>query len=699
MTFTQPAPSIAATEVSSQAIQAEQLRLIFATQHLNLLASFAITAVAAVVLLPFTDPIRIVSWCVVMLFSGAVRLGVLLGWRRDAQRDGNSRAWRNYLLISSALGGIGWGLGNLLLFPGQAAEQQMLLVFITAGISAAAAISLASDPLVAWSFLLPCVLPMELQVFLLPGRVGVGLGVLGLVYVVFLLAVIRRLYGYVKESVTLRLAGREREKTQTAFARALHSSQKKLQALFELSPLGCVLITTDGRLLDANRAFQRMLGREGDTFKQTATISAPECLDESRRRWLALIENGGSDTFETQFLHRDGHSIPVAVHRMLIDAGDGQHYVWSIVEDITERKRHEEQLLALNTRLSLATQAGGIGVWDLDVVEQSLMWDERMYAIFGLDARTHPISSELAAAAIHPDDWSDVTSSMTAAIGDPACERYVQEYRVLLRDDNERWLRTAGLVQRDAGGRALRVIGVAWDITELKRVARLKSEFVSSVSHELRTPLTSIRGSLGLLANGVAGELTDTAKELIDVATKNSERLSLLINDLLDIEKIESGKMRFNVQPEITAALIEQAVAANQGYAQHLQVHLRAEIKTAAAVVVDANRFMQIMANLISNAVKFSRAGDCVDIVALETETPARVRIEVRDCGPGVPMEFRERIFQRFSQADSSDTRARGGSGLGLAITRTLVEKMHGEIGFADRDGGGAVFFVELPRA
>ncbi|MFT3931688.1 MAG: PAS domain S-box protein [Spongiibacteraceae bacterium] len=681
-----------------QALRAEQLRLIFNTQHFNLIASVAITAVVGATLLPVTDSWRVIVWCGFMLLASAVRMAILIGWRRDRDRMARSSIWYKYLLLSSFLGGLSWGFGNLILFPQHGSEHQMLLVFITAGIASAAAITLAANPWVAWAFLLPCILPLELQMFLRVSGIGSSLGVLGLVYMFFLAGVIVRLHHYVKENVTLRFAERERAQLQNSFSLALRSSQEKLQALFELSPLGCILIRANGSMVDANQSFKRMLGYEDENFEAffNIGISAPECGEENRRRWYELVKNGGTDAFETQFIRKDGSRISVSLHRMAVNAGDGEHYVWTIVEDITERKRHEEQLQALNTRLSLATQAGGIGVWEVDLSDNSLVWDDRMHAIYGLEPGT-VATAGITADLVHPDDWEYVTSSMLEAINNPQSDRQVQEFRVVLANDNERWLRTAGLIQRDENGIARRIIGVAWDITELKRVARMKSEFVSSVSHELRTPLTSIRGSLGLVASGAVGELPAAAKDLIDIAHKNSERLSLLINDILDIEKIESGKMRLDIQPHSLRALLEQAIESNQGYTQNLSVYLQAQIDSDKTIMVDVNRFMQVMANLISNAVKFSTPGDRVDITALGGD--GCVRIEVCDRGPGIPLDFRDRIFQRFSQADSSDTRTRGGSGLGLAITKTLVEKMHGTIGFVDRDGGGTVFYVELPSA
>jgi PAS domain S-box-containing protein len=239
-------------------------------------------------------------------------------------------------------------------------------------------------------------------------------------------------------------------------------------------------------------------------------------------------------------------------------------------------------------------------------------------------------------------------------------------------------------------------IVVVRDITESKKIERLKSELVAVVSHELRTPITSIRGSLGLLAGGAGGTLPDKGKQLLDIALRNSERLAHLINDLLDIEKMESGKMMFDLTEQPLLPLIEQSIEANSGYAQSFNVYFVLQGKVDNVfVTVDAHRLLQVMANLLSNAAKFSPPGGQVTIALTHTDNTARV--SVRDHGPGIPSEFWPRIFHKFSQADSSDTRAKSGTGLGLAISKAIVERMGGVIGFDTGPGEGTTFWFELP--
>lgn len=241
-------------------------------------------------------------------------------------------------------------------------------------------------------------------------------------------------------------------------------------------------------------------------------------------------------------------------------------------------------------------------------------------------------------------------------------------------------------------------LAVVRDVTDRKQVEQMKSEFVSVVSHELRTPLTSIAGSLGLLAGGAAGKIPDRAKKLVDIAQSNSARLVRLINDILDIEKIEAGKMAFDIRPLPLAPLIAQGVQANAAFASGLGVAIRVDrIAAEVAVRADEDRLMQVLTNLLSNAAKFSPQGSTVRVKV--TPGTATHRISVADSGPGIPEAFRDRIFQKFAQADASDTRAKGGTGLGLSIVAELVERMDGKVSFESAEGEGSTFFVDLPAA
>lgn len=239
------------------------------------------------------------------------------------------------------------------------------------------------------------------------------------------------------------------------------------------------------------------------------------------------------------------------------------------------------------------------------------------------------------------------------------------------------------------------LVAVVRDITDRRRVEELKRQFVSTVSHELRTPLTSIAGSLGLLAGGAAGALSERASRLIGIAHSNSLRLVRLINDILDVEKLESGQINLQLQPLDLRDIAVRSLDTVRGYADELGVSLELADGPSALVLGDADRLVQVVVNLLSNAAKFSPSNGTVEVVVIPE---ARiVRLSVRDYGPGVPEAFRARIFTKFAQADGSDTRQKGGTGLGLAIAKEIAERHGGRLWFESAPGHGATFHLDLP--
>lgn len=225
---------------------------------------------------------------------------------------------------------------------------------------------------------------------------------------------------------------------------------------------------------------------------------------------------------------------------------------------------------------------------------------------------------------------------------------------------------------------------------------RVRTEFVSTVSHELRTPLTAIGGAIKLLNLTAAKKLDDQEQNLLDLAIRNTDLLTSLINDILDIEKLDAGKLQLTLKTHSVSQLVEHAIRMHGPYADSYHIKLTLiKNDSNCSINVDKRRFTQILLNLFSNACKYSPSPS--EITVTVSQTHDRVRINVADQGPGIPQEFAKTIFDKFTQVDASSSRSKGGTGLGLNITQSLVNTMGGDIGFYPNEGRGTVFYVEFP--
>ena len=294
---------------------------------------------------------------------------------------------------------------------------------------------------------------------------------------------------------------------------------------------------------------------------------------------------------------------------------------------------------------------------------------------------------------IHPDDHqTTLVTGENASLNDASFEL---TYRILHAEGHVVQVREKGRAEYDSNGKLMWFDGFIWDVTEQMRVEQLKSQFVSTVSHELRTPLTAISGALKLVNGGALGAVPESMQHLLGIAEQNTQTLNVLINDLLDMDKLAAGKMHFEMRLQPLLPLLHKALQLNQSYADQYQVSQSCAELEDAWVQVDALRLGQVLSNFLSNAAKFSKTGG--DIQLSSQVSDGQVCISVSDQGVGIPAGFHDRIFQQFSQVDSSNTRRRGGSGLGLAISQELILHMAGSIGFDSEPGVGSRFWCCLP--
>ena len=433
-----------------------------------------------------------------------------------------------------------------------------------------------------------------------------------------------------------------------------------------------------------------------ELLKMSPLDIKPEFTEASfRERLQPLLDDAKTSvTFETVHRRKDGHSISVEVSIQLLSEQGQEPLFVNVVRDITERKSAERvmQESAEYTQSILDNVIDGIITIDGRGIVQS--FNLAAESIFGYAA------DEIIGCNINrlmPEPYHSEHNGYLENYHATGIQRIIGIGREVegRRKDGSVFPMDLAVSRSTYQGQPL-FIGSVRDITERKRMDLMKTEFVSTVSHELRTPLTSISGALGLIAGGALGELSGQAKLMLDIAYKNSKRLALLINDLLDMEKLSAGKMHLDLQPQLLMPLVEQALEAVRAYGEQYQVNFElTERADDVQVRVDSGRLQQVLSNFLSNAAKFSPPGAQVEVAVRQCKN--RVQVDVTDHGPGIPAEFRSRIFQKFSQADSSDTRQKGGTGLGLAISKELIERMDGLIGFDSEQGRGTRFYFCVP--
>lgn len=483
------------------------------------------------------------------------------------------------------------------------------------------------------------------------------------------------------------------------FELRLQTWQQQEQAALHkaiLSSVGTAVLITDmaGVIRQASPGVLPLLGYEVDALvgQSLGLVLA----DEERQLQPDPVRpsfNCGSEQaslHELRARHRKGQRIPVlfSLAPIAMD-GSAQMGYLCILNDLSYREE------ALQRLQHIAEQLPGV-VYQFQLYSDGRSCfpyaSEGLRDVYGLQPEEVREDASSVFARIHPDDLLDVTASIQASAEHLSV--WHREYRFLHPLKGLIWLEGRAMPQPRADDSIL-WHGFITDITQRKHLEQMKNEFVSTVSHELRTPLTSIAGSLGLINGEALGPVPNAMREMLSIAQSNSQRLRQLIDDLLDMDKLLAGKMNFIPQQLDIDSFLAECVTSHQGFARQHDVQLTYTGGPVAQITADPMRLQQVLSNLLSNALKFSPAGSQVLLSA--QALGGQIRILVVDEGPGVPAEFVDRLFEKFSQADASDRRQKGGTGLGLAISKELMERMGGCIGFYPRPGGGSVFWVELP--
>ena len=475
----------------------------------------------------------------------------------------------------------------------------------------------------------------------------------------------------------------------------LRSSENRFRAVIDTVVDGIVTIDAIGIVQTLNPAAERLFGYPAtQVIGRNVSMLMPEPYRSGHDGYLHSYLSTGDKKIigigrEVTGQRSDGGTFPMdlAVSEMEVD---GERMFAGIVRDITQRKAME----IVSKRYEAIIQSSDDAIMSKTLDGIITSWNPGAERLFGY--RADEVIGRPMLMLFPPEREAEEHMILGKIARGEKVEPF--ETQRLRKDGSKLDISVTISPIVDDTGRIIGASKIARDISERKRLDRMKSEFVSTVSHELRTPLTSIRGALGLALGKFAAQMPDKARRMLEMAERNSERLTLLINDILDLEKIESGRLEFEFGPLDLLALATRAVEDNEGYAHKHGVRLVLDTHLAQALVHgDAHRLLQVFANLISNAVKYSPKEDTVEISVHPHANGFRVA--VRDHGAGIPEEFKGRIFQRFAQADSSDTREKGGTGLGLSITKAIVERHEGAIGYESDVGKGTLFHFDLPAA
>jgi PAS domain S-box-containing protein len=472
---------------------------------------------------------------------------------------------------------------------------------------------------------------------------------------------------------------------------ALRASEARYRALVESSPDG-IGIHQDGRIVFVNPAGARLLGAQNPdelVGKPIEDIIHPDYREVVRERIQRSLATGQpAPPLTEKFIRLDGTVIDVEVTAVPI-IWEGRPAMQVVFRDITERKRMEEQLKASEERYRDLFENANDGIYILDRAGRIVSFNRKAEEITGYTVEEVRGQSYTLLVSSGPERKKARRAFLKNMRGQPD----KTELTIIRKDGREVILElsTRPIWQ---GGQIVGIQGIARDITERKELERLKSDFISTVSHELRTPLTSIKGYVDLVLAGDVGPLTPEQKEFLTIVSQNTTRLTELINDLLEIERLESGRIEFEFAELDLAEVLENVARSLHVNAEQKGLEFLTEIPSGLKVRGDRERLAQVFLNLLSNAIKYTPAGT-VELRAHQEDDA--VVVEVRDTGIGLSESDLQKLFQKFFRSDNPYVRKVGGTGLGLSIAKAIVERHGGTITVTSQLGQGSTFTVRLP--
>jgi PAS domain S-box-containing protein len=493
---------------------------------------------------------------------------------------------------------------------------------------------------------------------------------------------------------------------------------RRLAAVVESSGDAIIVKTLEGRITNWNAAAERMFGHTAaEAVGQPVLMLIPPEREAEELHILANLAQGQQmPPLRTVRVAKDGRRVEVSVQvSPLRDAAGRIIGGVNSMRDLTHQRQIEAALRQSEARLRFALESAAIGDWEMELETGQIHRSRRYDQCFGLPEAAGPWDRGRMLAAVHADDRAMVEAGLDAL---PEGQLpWHAEFRVVWPDDSQRWLRLDARVTRDEAG-AARLVGIVADVTatrtaeqarqqsvwlaaENRRVqegSRLKSLFLANMSHELRTPLNAVIGFADLLLMSQQAPDTPRQREWLQHIASSGRHLLNMINDVLDLSKIEAGKMDFHPEPVELPAVVADVMATVAVLAEQRGLQLRSAIAPELrGLVLDPARLKQVLLNYLSNAIKFTPTGGSVEL-RMRGEGPRLWRLEVEDTGIGIPADRIGHLFVEFQQLDDGLTKRHQGTGLGLALTRRLVEAQGGRVGAYSEPGKGSRFYAVLPR-
>jgi two-component system, chemotaxis family, CheB/CheR fusion protein len=471
------------------------------------------------------------------------------------------------------------------------------------------------------------------------------------------------------------------------------ANEEKLRKMLNVSSVGVILFDGDGILIDANDSFSAILGytREDIESKKLSwrSLTPPEYIEVTEMQMRDLKESGQIGPYEKEYLRKDGLRSLMIFTGTLLEDGIFIKYLIDLSKwkGTHESLRGSAVLLETRNLLTMATRASRIGWGTWDMKNNKIEFDERCREIFGLKKEDISVNKWLEL--VHPEDRDGLERQIEMAMAKN--DTFDVMYRIKLPDGEIRHIHGSGIFEKDSEGVSIRRTGLIQDITNQVRLQQHKDEFLAIASHELKTPISVLKGYLNMIIEDLNKKIDSSSLENLRRADRQINRISKIIDDLLDISLIESGKLQFRKEVFFFDTVVEEAIDSMQFLSAN---RLRVSGNTGRQVKGDRNRISQVIINMISNAIKYSPSN--TEVVITLAKGNDEVILKVEDQGPGIASDKLNNVFDRFSDIDTAPGRNRG-LGIGLFISAEIIRKHQGKIWVTSEKGRGSTFGFSLP--